>query len=251
MPEVVIGCSLEERSLSVYGLLQDTELQCLLDGGAERNVLAERCWDKLPTDTRPPLQPVDVHLKTVMGDSIPVSGRVRLPLKLGKTVIPLEFIVGDIPEECILGMPFNNKARVVLDYDDRILYMKGTREKIQCYSNRQKPVVASVRIARTVVVEPGEEYVVPGRVHYRGLTRRMNIVEGSSRFSRQHQVLVARSLVDVEHTHDRVPVRVFNPGAEPVEIEQGSFVGCLQPAMEVCEGHDDQDDDHIYVSSIV
>ena len=233
--EVFVACGVEDRSrsLCIYTLAHGVELHSLLDSGAERNVLSETSWKQLPADKRPALQLADVRLRSVLGDNIPVLGKATIPLDLGASTVDTEFIVGQIPEDCILGMPFHSSVKAVIDYDTRQLLMKASGESVQCYSASQKPAVASVRIARTVVVEPGEEYVVPGRVHYRGFMRRLAIVDGSPRFSRQNHVLVAKSLVDTSRTRTQVPVRVFNPGSESVELTAGMFVGCLHPALAV------------------
>ena len=241
LEEVVIASSLHDKSKShcFYGLIHDVEVQCLLDNGAERNILSISSFEKIPPDLRPSLLPVDVRLCSVLHERVATLGKACFPLKVGNSTVPLEMIVAEVPEEVMLGMPFFNQFRAVQDYEKRELYSKATGEVIQCYSAHQKPVVASVRIARTAVVEPGEECILPGRVHYRGMMRRMAIVESSPRFSRQNQILVAKTLVDRQICDKRVPVRVFNPGTEPVELQKNAFVGCLQPVDAVMDSEEE------------
>ncbi len=238
--EVVIACTGDQdKSLCVYGLIHDVEVRCLLDGGAERNCLSLTSWERIPADLRPNLRPPDARLRSVLGESIPVSGMVSLPLVLGTSTVMVDLLVAGTQGEVILGMPFNNKSRAVVDYENRELFLRSSGEVLQCYGGDQRPVTASVRLAESVSLDPGEEYVVAGRVHYRGLIRRLAVVEGTSRFSRQHNILVARSLVDTVVCKDRVPVRVFNPGHQPVEIVKGTFMGCLRPATAVYDSCED------------
>ena len=159
LPEVVIGVVGDQHaSLCVYGLVHDTEARCLLDGGAERNCLSLEAWGRIPSDLRPTLRPPDARLRSVMGEHIPVKGMGSFPLVLGNATVVVDMLVADIPVDIILGMPFNNMARAVIDYDSRRLFLKSTGETLQCYAGDQKPAVASVRVAQTVTLDPSQEY---------------------------------------------------------------------------------------------
>lgn len=197
LPDVEVRFVGEDTtSLVFYAPVLDTEVRCLLDTGAEINLMSFEAWEKIPEEKRPSLLPLEVILKTVRGDYIPALGHGIFPLDMGRQEVAVDIIVCDIMDDVILGMPFFNEQGARIDVGRRQLYCEATGETTQCYTARQKPLLASVRLAKTVWVGPGEEYVVPGRVHYRGMIRRLAFVQGSPRFSRQHQVLVARSLVD-------------------------------------------------------
>lgn len=69
------------------------------------------------------------------------------------------------------------------------------------------------RVARTTVLESGCEYVVPGTVPLRYAA----------------DVLVAHIVVQTQQSTN-IPIRVFNPGTQPVTLKKGTVAGLLQPA---------------------
>ncbi|CAL8343057.1 unnamed protein product [Merluccius merluccius] len=80
----------------------------------------------------------------------------------------------------------------------------------------------AVRMARTVVLEAGQEYLVGGTTHFR------EPVKGEVLLS-PTKVLVTRVVIEAPH-HSTVPLHLFNPGNTAITIKKGAIAGFLQPA---------------------
>ena len=186
------GDSNPNSGIYVYGLLHDLELRCLIDSGAGRNVLSVATYEKLPAYVQPHLHAPSVRLRGVSGNFIPVAGEADFPIRVGSTTISVPFIVAECMDEAILGMPFLRMAKAKVDFCSFRLELQG--EKVPCFDASSRPLNAAVRLAQDVTVAPGEEYVIPGRVHYRGHIGRQAVMEGVTTFARKNSVLIARAV---------------------------------------------------------
>ena len=74
------------------------------------------------------------------------------------------------------------------------MYIRG--EKIPLYDEAATPYAAGVRIARDVLLQPGQETLVPGRVRYRGAMDKHAVTTPIRGFMSKHGVLVGRVLVN-------------------------------------------------------
>ena len=85
-----------------------------------------------------------------------------------------------------------------------------------------------MRVARTVVLEAGQEFVVRGNIHLKDPVEGGLMLSPTKGFVEKHRLLVARVLVEVQ-PHMTMPLRIFNPGNSAVTIKKGAIVGLLQP----------------------
>ncbi len=102
-------------------------------------------------------------------------------------------------------------------------------------STGQMPCLPNVRISqctrviadRTVTIEARGEMLLPGKLQRRDRNIEFGIVEPESRFTKNHEVMVAKALVDIQQ--ELVPVRVLNLRDEPIIVHQGTVMATCEP----------------------
>ena len=227
----VNGCRSEmgnpSTGIYVYGVVQDREIRCLVDTGAGRNLLSMEQFRKLSSESHPSLEPADVVLMSATGMRMKVHGQVTLPVQLGRSECHIQFIVADCAEEAILGVPFLQESKAKLDFSRLRLHLFG--HTVPCFDAEAKPLSAAVRLSKAVTIAPGQEYVVPGRAKFRGPANQYSVLAPTQGFTRRHMVLVAHVLMEAKSGNPWVPVRIFNPGTEPVSMAKRTLVAYLQP----------------------
>lgn len=91
------------------------------------------------------------------------------------------------------------------------------------------PKSHAVRVARTVMVEPGHEYLIRGTVHGNQAVWGHMMLSPTKGFVEKHTTLIAQVLVNAQPT-TVVPLRLFHPSNRAVTIKEGAAVGLLQSA---------------------
>ncbi len=181
-----------------------------LDSGARKRVLPLRHFSAIHPDVRPSFQPSVV--KTLLGvgpGDIPVLGEAYILIQNNSRQVIMHFLVADIAsDEVLLGHPFLVQAHARLDFGNHHIVLLG--EEVPYFQSQSKPVSA-VRVARTVVLEVGEEYVVPGSTHFGEPVKGEVLLSPTKGFVEKHKVLVARAVVGAQPLKV-VPFRIFNPG---------------------------------------
>ncbi|CAI5656958.1 unnamed protein product [Oreochromis niloticus] len=154
--------------MSIPMRLYEVEVCAVLDSGAWRSVLPLLYYNSIHPDVRPPLQPsvVETLLGVGPGD-VPVLGKAQIPVNiryLGQYQVDVDFLVADIAgNEVILGHPFLIQAEAHLDFGKRHIILFS--EEVPYYQTEASAKSHAVRIARTVVVDTGQECMVKGNVH--------------------------------------------------------------------------------------
>lgn len=127
----------------------------------------------------------------------------------------------------LLGHPFLTQAGARLDFGKHRIVLFG--EEVPYFHPETDQKSQMVRVARTVVVEPGQEYLVRGTVRGHRASQRDMLLSPTKGFVEKHKILMARVLVDAQ-PNSVVPLRLFNPGNKTVTIKEGAVAGLLQPA---------------------
>ncbi|CAI5674954.1 unnamed protein product [Oreochromis niloticus] len=221
--------------MCVQIVIQGREIRALLDSGARRNVLPLHYFNAIPAESRPQVQAsIAQTLQGIGPEGLAVLGEVILPVHVGSSVNDVDFLLADMAEgtEVILGHPFLQQSCACLDYGRQEITLFD--EKIPCFGLCPQPQVLVVRVARTTVLEPGCEYVVPGFSSFLCAAHRDMVLNPTKGFVGKHQVLVAHAVVQPRKPSS-IPIRVFNPGAAAVTLKRGAVAGVLQP-VQVLEG---------------
>ncbi|KAJ8369381.1 hypothetical protein SKAU_G00094090 [Synaphobranchus kaupii] len=185
----VLHLKAQDQEMSIHMLVHDLEVCAVLDSGARKSVLPLRHYNAIHPDIRPPLQPSTVE--TLLG------------------VGP-----GDVPVKLVSLSRLTTASAVW---------------EVPYFHPQSKPKAHAVRVARTVVLEAGQEYLVRGHTRCRELVKGEVMLSPTKGFFERHKLLVARVLVEAQPSKT-VPLRIFNPGSAAVTIKKGAAAGLLHPA---------------------
>jgi len=106
------------------GKLAGKAVTFLLDTGCTTNLLSRRLFDTLSARDRASLEPYDVEYGTLAdGSCSPFYGVVELTGRVRDQVISETFIVSQLKENAILGMPFLQRHRCRIDFSKSAVMM--------------------------------------------------------------------------------------------------------------------------------
>lgn len=179
---------------------------------------------------RPSLQSSIVETLLGVGPGeVPVLGEAKIPVSINGHQFEVDFPVAAMQcsNEVLLGHPFLTQAEARLDVDKHHIVLFG--EVVPYFQPETPPKSLTARVARTIVVEPGQEYLVKGTVHCGKAAQGDMMLSPTIGFVEKHKVLIARALVNAQLTNV-VPQLLFNPGNKTVTIKKGAIAGLLQPA---------------------
>lgn len=215
--------------MNIHMRISELEVCAVLDSGARRSVLPLHQYNAIHQDVRPPLQSSIVETLFGVGPGdVPVLGEAKVPVSINNRQFEVDFLVADIEgNEVLLGHPFLTQAEARLDFGRHRIILFG--EEVPYFHPDTAPKSQAVRVARTVVLEAGQEYLVKGNVYFCGEVKGDMMLSPTKGFVEKHKILIARALVNAQPT-DLVPLRLFNPGNKAVTIKEGAIAGLLQPA---------------------
>jgi len=100
----------------------------LLDTGCTTNLLSRRLFDTLGGRERASLEPYEgAHGTLADGSCIPFYGVISLPGCVRDQAIHETFIVSQLKEDAILGMPFLEKNQCRMDFQKSVVVMAECR----------------------------------------------------------------------------------------------------------------------------
>jgi len=121
----------------------------LLDTGCTTNLLSRRLFDTLGAREQASLEPYKgAHGTLADGSSISLPGRIR------DQAIHETFIVSQLKEDAILGMPFLKKHQSRMDFQKSAVVVMAGRELV-CIDKFGRPLVGGVQVV--------QDCTVPGR----------------------------------------------------------------------------------------
>ncbi|KAG1957273.1 thy-1 membrane glycoprotein [Pimephales promelas] len=215
--------------MNIHMRISELEVCAVLDSGARRSVLPLHQYNANHQDVRPPLQSSIVETLLGVGPGeVPVLGEAKVPVSINNRQVEVDFLVADIEgNEVLLGHPFLTQAEARLDFGKHRIILFG--EEVPYFHPETVPKSHAVRVARTVVVEAGQEYLAKGNVYFCRESQGDMMLSPTKGFVEKHRVLIARALVNAQATNI-IPLRLFNPGNKAVTIKEGAIAGLLQPA---------------------
>lgn len=197
----------------------------MLDSGARKNVFPLRPYIAIHPDVRHTLQhsTIDILLGVGSGD-VPEA---HIEVQLNNRQVSVHFLVAEIAgDEALLGHLLLTKAQAHPNFENNRIELFG--EEMPYFQAERKVKIHTVREARTVVLEAGQEYVVKGHAHIKGAVIGEVMLSLTKNFVERHGVLVANVLVEPK-PYKTVPLRIFNPGGKMVTVREGAIAGFLQP----------------------
>ncbi|XP_053714119.1 uncharacterized protein LOC128755017 [Synchiropus splendidus] len=231
---VIVQAPRQNEEVCVNIWVYGKEICALLDTGARRNVFPLVCYNSISNEHQPPIEPsVAQILHGICPGGLPVLGEIIIPVVVGRRTVDVSFVVADTVDckEVILGDPFLQQAQAQLDFGRREITLFG--EKVPRHAVGQVETRV-VRVARSITLEPGCEYVLRGYTPRPKRTCEQTLLLSPTKsFVEKHHVLVAPTVLKGQRP-TTIPVRVFNICSIPVTVKKGTVAGVLQ-AAEVVE----------------
>jgi len=141
-------------SYFLLGKLAGKAATFLLDTGCITNLLSRRLFDTLSARDRANQEPYEGEHGTLAdGSCIPFYGVIELTGRVRDRVISETFIVSQLKEDAILGMPFLKRHRCHIDFNKSSVAMAG--RVLACVGRFGWPLVGGVQVV--------QHSTVPGR----------------------------------------------------------------------------------------
>jgi len=119
-----VGAQPYGSSYFLPGKLAGKAATFLLDTGCTTNLLSQRLFDTLSARDRASLKPYEgEHGTLTNGSCIPFYGVIQLTGRVPDQVISETFIVSQLKEDVILGMPFLKRHRCHIDFNKSAVVM--------------------------------------------------------------------------------------------------------------------------------
>lgn len=107
--------------------MNGAECDFLIDTGATHSVIGSKM---LEPRTKRQIQPSPAQIRSVSGETIPVRGRTRVNIQIGKLRMEHSLFVADINFDCILGMDFLRSQNCVIDFARRTFRVRSQEVSI-------------------------------------------------------------------------------------------------------------------------
>ena len=187
----------------------------------------------IDASVRPVLRPSEQQVRGVFGVEHTPVGEITLRLGIPSLhlVADYDVIVDNIEDELILDNSFMVYAQIDNFYAQGKL-VRGP------HSTRAIPCVSRVKQCRrislqhSVVVAPHSRQILPGKVNFKGGLQPdpLWVIEPAHTFAEKTKILAAQSVCSHEQVCTGIPVEVYNPGDEPVQLLKDTTLGLISPA---------------------
>lgn len=212
--------------------IHDEKVPMLLDSGSEFTIIRKDVWQELSSKHKLQLQPFGYPLKAADGHLMNIWGTTEVPIVLAGQEFRQDVLVGDIDTKGILGNDFFVDHKANLEVWRQFFSVDGVQ--VPVFKEKHVSFCCRVAVARTVVIEPGREMIIPGKMVGRAFSPKMGMIESTNRF--QHNkpgILVAKSVIDPSSRI--IPLRVMNINPEPVTIYDDTHIALIQPVDVITE----------------
>ena len=150
------------NGMYMFATIQDMEVKCLIDTGASINIMAAWKFRCIPANRRPALRTSNIKIRGIDGSVMATEGCTIFKLKVVERVMSIDMVVAETPEECVLGLPFLRQSKARMGFGNFDLRIGGVL--VPTFDSRSQPLSCIVRLAESVSMAVGEEYIVPGRL---------------------------------------------------------------------------------------
>ena len=224
-----------EEGPLVTVIVQGSPVKFLVDTGANVTILRSSVLENLPTTAQPALDQVNLDMSLADGRSLPLLGRGLFRVSIGGVEVAHQVWVADIEPEGILDMDFirEHGCRLTVDQDSFDLAVNYTKQELG--GDECSPRCARIAVGSTTVIPPRSEALVSARLVEPCVGGEWGVTHGKLRFMKKNQVVVAKSLVDVNAQGGRVLLRMLNPADKPRTVYKDAIAAWCEPVEEVVE----------------
>jgi len=210
------------------GKLAGKPANFLLDSGCTTNLLSRQFFDTLSAKVKDRLAPYEGDHGTLAdGSCIPFYGIIELTGYVRNQAIQETFIVGQLNEDAILGMPFLQRHGCRIDFSKSAIIM-GDKE-LACVDKFGRPLAGAVQVVRSCTIPGHSRATVRCKVDG-GQTSKLGVVE-----STHSRVQLARSFSRLTGQGE-ISVQCVNPFSETVDLPPRSMLGRFHPVQEEAIG---------------
>ena len=205
----------------------------LVDTGSTYTIVDSLFYDCIPESIRPLLEKTNLILKNANGEVMNVLGQTCMELEVqGQCLnVPVKVVsLGD--KSTILGLDFMEDQECIFNVANGTMKSNG---HVITMHKRGSTRCARIQARETIFVPPNHEMVINGTVKSKHWVSNFNVglIEPKVTLTDKTGLLVAKSLVRVEH--NTVPIRVANFGPDPIKVNKGSTVAMIEPVKEICK----------------
>ena len=211
-----------------------TSVLAIFDGGAEVSIISYDLYMALDPLTRPKLLPSQQRIRGMWSDTHVPVGEIILPVTIPGLQCTIEYRFAvemgvDVP--LLLDSSFMAHAGISNHFGEHELERKGIRARSARHITR---VVTCRRItlANDWFIPPNSRTLVPGSVKdLKPLDSEQDalwLVEPTTKPREECPILVSRSLCKTDQVGSQIPVEVYNPTSEPMQLYRSTTIGLLQ-----------------------
>ncbi|CAC5412851.1 unnamed protein product [Mytilus coruscus] len=154
-----------DGGMYIPGKFQGTNVQCLVDTGANVTILNDKVYDSLSDGNKVVLRPTHTNMKLADDKPLKVRGIGKMNVEIGRTLLTHDVWVADIDEDidCIIGFDFMKQNMCCVDVANNT--MTVNKEEISCaVLNTHSVRCCRVAVSETTAIPPGVEQIIPGKV---------------------------------------------------------------------------------------
>jgi len=189
----------------------------LLDSGYTTNLLNCRVFDTLPRKERKEIEPyTGEHGTLANGSCIPFYGIIELTGRVRDQVIQETFVISQLEEDTILGMPFLKQHGCRIDISKSAILM-GDKE-LTCVNKSGRPLAGGVQVVQICTIPGQSRATIHCRVNNSQISG-LGMVEGA-----HERIRLASSLNRLTEQRE-ILVQCVNAFSEAVKLLSGSVLG--------------------------
>ena len=146
-------------------------------------------------------------------------------------VADYDVIVDNIEDELILDNSFMVYAQIGNFYaQGKLVRGPHSTRAIPCVSRVKQ--CRRISLQQSVVVALHSRQILPGKVNFKGGLQPdpLWVIEPAHTFAERTKILAAQSVCSHEQVCTGIPIEVYNPGDEPVQILKDTTLGLISPA---------------------
>ncbi|CAG2246143.1 unnamed protein product [Mytilus edulis] len=201
----------------IPGKFQGTNVQCLVDTGANVTILNDKVYNSLSDKNKVVLRPTQTNMKLADGQPLKVRGIGQMNVQIGRTLLKHDVWVAEIDADIdsIIGYDFMKQNMCCIDVANNT--MTVNKEQISCaVFNTQGVRCCRVAVSETTVIPPGVDQIIPGKVMDIGYAPDCSMLVASDKFVEKHQLMLAKTVVN--SSSDVVPIPDLNATDKSVKV---------------------------------
>ena len=139
-----------KSSYFLPGRIEGRALNFLVDTGCNTNLLAKHVFDRLPRRVKDQLEECETHGRMADGTKLPFYGVLRVPTRLRDVRIEETYVVSQLSEDAILGMPFLAAHECALSFQKPVLTIDG--QELACSDRHGRLLASRVQVLRPTTI---------------------------------------------------------------------------------------------------